>query len=1224
MILLLALAAGPHGLSVATPEQLALHRRGREMLLEGDRLARAGKTAETVPLAVKALEIDRQVFGVIRASQMHLCDSVGLWLAHGGRAAEAVPLRRDLLAARRLYHPPGDWRAIDAYHALRVAERLRDSPEAWRKYDEALNLGKAVAEAQKKARFAEALTLVRRQEALTREAFGEWHPVTAIYLHNLGLALQDLGRRQEALPVFERAVRIQARVCGEAHPAYAASLNALGETLAALGDLRTGLRLAERAFEISLAAHGPDHRDVCTSLCTLSYLYRETGNFKTARLTAEKALELGEGLLGTSHVELARALDALSLAQRMLADLEASLASARRALALRVRGLGASHTLTAQSRETVAVALSALGRDAESRRELQEVVAIYKRVGMEKSIPMARALVYLSRVLWRLGDPRASLDAATRAAGMTRAAAGERHFFYPVAVGAVAEAQVGVGDLPGALATLRRVLALLKASRGEDSPAVITCLGDIAAVLAARGEVAEALPLLKRASDLARAAFGERHPKYASALRSLALAQLEDGDEGAGALLVRVYEIRLATFGASHPDTIQSMLDRVALATRRNDRDGEFEWQLKAMRAVRAGGLAATPLYSRVLAQLGTTYHEAGMLKEALPILKEAVARARSENGEKHPRYVMALGRLARLQADMGSPREAAVDARRVAGLVDAYEGELSREGVMSRNDLAAILQQVGDLGAAAEQSELAVGRASRRLALAAGSQSEQQQLNAAASLRNVLNLRLSLPGAGYGHVLDWKGAVFGRQQAMRRTARLLSKDGSPEAMELLGRVDVAVRGMAAVALGGVPGGKARLDELARERDEAEEALSARAAFREARRPVSPEAVVAALPDGVALVDFLGYVRHDHTRRGAGRYTAHVAAWVLRRGAAPARVELGPAAPIEAAAARWRESLARGEDGARDGAALRRLIWLPLEPLLGGAGTVLSSPDGALAWVPLAALPGARSGAYLIEERAFGVVPVPRLLPESAGDARAGLLLAGGLEFGKGWSALPATAPEAEAVRKAFTARHPKARVQELRGAGADGAALRRGLPLAGVAHLATHAYFKEAGGHPGLMSGVVLSGGGVLTALEVAEMDLSGMDLAVLSACETGLGKSAAAEGLLGLQRAFAVAGCRSVVSSLWSVHDAATAVLMERFYHHLWEKRLPKIEALRQAQLDVMRHPDWVEAKVKKLTLTGLRGVGKAGERVVAGKGERRSPAAWWAAWQLSGDWR
>src|SRR5205807_2668052 len=79
----------------------------------------------------------------------------------------------------------------------------------------------------------------------------------------------------------------------------------------------------------------------------------------------------------------------------------------------------------------------------------------------------------------------------------------------------------------------------------------------------------------------------------------------------------------------------------------------------------------------------------------------------------------------------------------------------------------------------------------------------------------------------------------------------------------------------------------------------------------------------------------------------------------------------------------------------------------------------------------------------------------------------------------------------------------------------------------------------------------------GILTALEVSEMDLGKCELAVLSACQTGLGKEAGGEGLLGLQRAFQVAGARSSVASLWEVHDEATRRLMTGFYRAWWDPK-------------------------------------------------------------------
>src|SRR5205085_9805603 len=100
-------------------------------------------------------------------------------------------------------------------------------------------------------------------------------------------------------------------------------------------------------------------------------------------------------------------------------------------------------------------------------------------------------------------------------------------------------------------------------------------------------------------------------------------------------------------------------------------------------------------------------------------------------------------------------------------------------------------------------------------------------------------------------------------------------------------------------------------------------------------------------------------------------------------------------------------------------------------------------------------------------------------------------------------------------------------------------------------------------GVHPGLLSGLAFAGvnrdrpAGLLTALEVADLDLRAAEFVVLSACETGRGKVAGGEGVLGLQRAFQVAGARTVVASLWSVDDAATQRLMTRYYDNLWEKK-------------------------------------------------------------------
>jgi CHAT domain-containing protein len=116
---------------------------------------------------------------------------------------------------------------------------------------------------------------------------------------------------------------------------------------------------------------------------------------------------------------------------------------------------------------------------------------------------------------------------------------------------------------------------------------------------------------------------------------------------------------------------------------------------------------------------------------------------------------------------------------------------------------------------------------------------------------------------------------------------------------------------------------------------------------------------------------------------------------------------------------------------------------------------------------------------------------------------------------------------------------------------------------------------------NPLLRSGIALAGAnrprgdeddGILTALEVSQLDLTGTKLVVLSACETGLGAVHTGDGVYGLRRAMIMAGAETQVMSLWSVDDEATRELMEAYY----EKLLAgggRGEALREAQIEMLR---------------------------------------------------
>ncbi|HET9232695.1 MAG TPA: CHAT domain-containing protein, partial [Candidatus Eisenbacteria bacterium] len=230
---------------------------------------------------------------------------------------------------------------------------------------------------------------------------------------------------------------------------------------------------------------------------------------------------------------------------------------------------------------------------------------------------------------------------------------------------------------------------------------------------------------------------------------------------------------------------------------------------------------------------------------------------------------------------------------------------------------------------------------------------------------------------------------------------------------------------------------------------------------------------------------------------------------------------------------------------------------------------------------------------------------------------------------------LPGSRREAEEVAAMVRIRSRDAslpgRVMVLTGSNATEEAVKRTSPGKPLLHFATHGFYlgecrsapgttrafgatvpsrrqRPAFDRPLLLSGLALAGAnrrsetpaggedGILTAEEIACMNLTATGWAVLSGCETGLGGQQRNEGIVGLRRAFRIAGVRTLILSLWPVEDQAARVWMRSLYEARWIGGRDTAEAVRDASLQVLRE---------------LRA-------------QKRSTHPWyWASFVASGDW-
>ena len=247
--------------------------------------------------------------------------------------------------------------------------------------------------------------------------------------------------------------------------------------------------------------------------------------------------------------------------------------------------------------------------------------------------------------------------------------------------------------------------------------------------------------------------------------------------------------------------------------------------------------------------------------------------------------------------------------------------------------------------------------------------------------------------------------------------------------------------------------------------------------------------------------------------------------------------------------------------------SLYDVLFAPLKPHIRHSNLVIA-PHKVLHYLPFASLLNAESERFLVEDYAITYAPSASALNfilEKRNDDENRLLAMGNPD-----GSLPFAEEEAKIIAGLYD-------TTPLLAKEASESQLYDQVNQLDVLHLAAHGTYDA--NHP-LFTRVELapdaSQDGYLEVHEVYDMDLTEMNMVVLSACNTALGQRSEGDELIGLTRAFLYAGTPAIVTTLWTIDDAASGSLMESFYSHL-RNGLTNAEALRNAQLDVLAQDQW-----------------------------------------------
>ncbi|HZF47968.1 MAG TPA: CHAT domain-containing tetratricopeptide repeat protein [Polyangiaceae bacterium] len=1072
-----------------------------------------------------------------------------------------------------------------------------------------------------------------------------------------GARLRQQGRYDEALSLEERALRIREEALGPDHPNVAICLNNLGELYSAKGDYARAEPLHKRSLAILEKVLGRDHPNVATSLHNLALLYSAKGDYARAEPLHQRSLAINEKALGPGHPNVALSLTHLASLYRKKGDYARAEPLHLRGLALVEKALGPNHP--------------ALGPSLNNLAQL-----------------------YLNK-----GDYARAEPLYRRALALLEKALGPNHPDVAHPLDGLARLYEIKGDYARAEPLFVRALSIAEKALGPDHPAVATSLNNLAWLYDTKGDLARAEPLYQRALAIQEKALGADHPAVATSLNNLARLYYAKGDFAPAELLHRrALAIREKVLGPDHPDVATSLTNLAGLCDTRGDYARAENLHLRALRIDEKALGPDHPAVATSLTNLALLYSNKGHHTRAEPLYQRALAIREKVLGPDHPAVANSLNNLARLYETKRDLGRAEPLYERALAIQEKALGPDHPVVATSLNNLAVLYVAQNRLPQAVTAARRATDIEDRGAAAVLTTGSEEQKRLYMSTLAGQTDWDISLhmqhapadPGAArlaLTVLLRRKGRVL---DAIADSLAALRLSLAPDDRDLLARL-TSVYSQLATQISRGPGGaspehyRRDLAALAHARQKLEAAVSQRSApFRAEHRPVTLPEVQAKIPDGAALVEISRYRPFDP--RAEGRRSSwgkpRYVAYVLRRAGEPTFVDLGEAAPLDAAVDALRRALGdhdRTHDPKPAARALDALLMQPIRELLGETRWVFLSPDGPLHLIPFGALVD-EQGHYLVERYLFSYLTTGRDLLRFGGEhldpVGAPLVLANPA-FGDSSAikhaeathrglrsidmvtrplpSLESTVEEARTIARLF----PGSRV--LLGADATEEAVKAA-QAPRLLHLATHGFFlpeqpvsevllagpgaeptaEERAAllqreNPLLRSGIALAGfnqrqsaedDGVLTALEVAGLDLYGTRLVVLSTCESGVGEAISGEGVYGLRRALTMAGSETQVMSLWQVDTGRTRRLMQAYYQRL-QGGAGRSEAMREVQLAMLSdsktaHPNlWASFIVSGewRTLEGQARLPKVG-RVAPGArgcaceqagGGRAEPGVW-----------
>lgn len=1073
---------------------------------------------------------------------------------------------------------------------------------------------------QKQGHYVEAETLYNRALSIIEKSLAAYPTDVATQLSNLAWLNSITYRYAEAESLYSRALALSEKTLGSDHADIATRLNSLASLYKVTGRYAEAELLYRRALAISEKAHGPYHPDVATWLNNLVSLYKDTYRYAEAEQLNRRVLAIGEKVLAPEYAVVSTQLNNQAFMYYTTGRYTEAEPLFKQALAIREKALGLENADVAQLMGNLAELYTTTGRFAEAESLSKRALAIYEKT---------------------LGPEHP--DVATRLNNL----AGLYH-----TTGRYAEGE----------AACQRALAISEKAFGHDNTAVATVISNLASLYTTTGRFSEAVSLSKRALAIREKAFGPNHADVATSLNNLATLYTTIGRFAeAEPLFMQALAIREKILGANHAD-VATQLTNLASFYDLTRRYAEAEPLYKRSLAISEKALGADhAAVARNLSGLAGLYDTAGRYVEAEPLYKRALAISEKALGPDHADVAGKLICLAGLYETTGSYAKAEPLYRRTLAIAtkagnpdllrviqESYSYLLVKQGNFSAaiffgkqavNTLQTLRSNVVGLGKETLKTYTktveGIYKHLTTLLIEQGRLSEAQQVMV--MLKEEEYFQYIRRDAGDSGKLDTKATFTPSEEPWHQEYEKLSASNARLGKELGDLRSKEQKGVLSNEE------RTRLNGLLEEEQKASEAFNTFltrliSSLREEADKLAQQSqaerdkrlaelsgknlagsgaimqTLAELGDGAVLIHYL--ITDDKL---------HIL--LTTPDTQLARHSDIKSKELYSKIFSLRDELTHPKIDPRPLAKeLYSILIAPIEAELkqAKAFTLMLSLDGALRYLPFAALYDGKE--YLAQQyRTVMYAEVAKdkiALPAKPIWKVAALGVSD--KVSDAFIPLPSVTGELNGIVKKGDNGVINGELY-LNGAFTE-KTLQQSASRNPVVHIASHFRFS-----PGTEkdSFLLLGDGSSLTLDKVRKGTyFRNAELLTLSACETAMGSKGTGSEIEGFGAIAMERGAKSVIATLWSVNDDSTSLLMREFYRLREEQKLPKVEALRQAQLTLLNGS--IKEAAETMETSDSRGAGeghKAGALPKKFRGDPDKPFAhpyYWAPFIMMGNWK